>query len=242
MQDPFYAVKEEVQTSLQNAQAQFSSWQRLSSTNNHSSEFQRVAAEVRNAIQNIELDLQDLSETVRIVEKTPERFNLDHREVQSRKAFINSTQQSLQDMKDSINSGLAAAANSQRDALFKSNKPIQDKYSRSNQIQQADNQRFIEDESSRQQMLIRNQDQQLDGVLNTVSTLKNVALTMGQELDDQVRLLHEVDEQVDGTQTKLKTAMNKVNKILKESSDTKSSCCIGILIVILVILLILVII
>jgi hypothetical protein len=36
------------------------------------------------------------------------------------------------------------------------------------------------------QLMMRQQDQQLDSVLNTVSTLKEVALTMGEEIEDQV--------------------------------------------------------
>jgi len=243
MEDPFYTVKKEVQGALRQTQTQYADWQRMYSSSPLSEEFKKLTAETKNAIQNIEMDIEDLARTVSIVEKNPQRFNLDIREVQSRKEFINLTKRTMQDMKEGLNSGLSAMANEQRDSLMNMNKPIPDKYAAKKKGASLDNnQSFIDNESSVQQVIMRDQDAQLDGVLNTVSTLKQVALNVGQELDDQVRLLEDVDEQVDHTQSTLKGAMTRMSKVLKDADDKKSFCCIFVLVIILILLLVLIII
>jgi len=47
------------------------------------------------------------------------------------------------------------------------------------------NGKFIERESDQQKMIMRQQDQQLDQVAETVGHLKEVAITIDQELTDQ---------------------------------------------------------
>lgn len=48
-----------------------------------------------------------------------------------------------------------------------------------------DNQRFLERQTMQQQVLMNQQDQQLDHVLGTVTTLKELGRTMGRELENQ---------------------------------------------------------
>ncbi|KAJ3326978.1 hypothetical protein HDU93_002176, partial [Gonapodya sp. JEL0774] len=100
---------------------------------------------------------------------------------------------------------------------------------------------FYENEVQTQQMLLRTQDDQLSSVLSTVTNLKQIAVTMGDEVDDQRRLLDDLDTSVDNTGGRLGMAMKRVQKVLEETRNDKSMMTIGCLIVVLIVLLVLVI-
>lgn len=68
--------------------------------------------------------------------------------------------------------------------------------------------------------LIQQQDTQLDTVMGTVRNMKEVAITIGQEIDDQVGLLDEINKDVDNTQGRLDSALSRVKNILKKSQGT----------------------
>ncbi|KLJ08583.1 syntaxin-t-SNAREs [Blastomyces silverae] len=85
------------------------------------------------------------------------------------------------------------------------------------------------------------QDQQLDGVFQTVGTLRQQADDMGRELEEQVEMLKEVDTLAERVGGKLQSGVRRVGKIIRRNEDTASSCCIAVLIMVLILLLILVI-
>ncbi|KAI8090921.1 syntaxin 6, N-terminal-domain-containing protein [Gilbertella persicaria] len=66
------------------------------------------------------------------------------------------------------------------------------------------------------QMMMREQDQHLEAMGGTLVNLKEIAGTMNREVDDQVILLDELGNEVDRSEGKLKSAMRRVTKILKE--------------------------
>ena len=104
-----------------------------------------------------------------------------------------------------------------------------------------------------QQQLMAKQDEQLDDVMQTVGTLKEVAVVMGREIEDQSKLLDEMEVQVDSTQNKLQAGIKRVNDFIKANAgesilnshilttlDTKQQWTIVGLIIVLIILLILI--
>ncbi len=58
-----------------------------------------AATELRNALRSIEWDLEDLEDTVAIVEKNPTKFRIASSELALRKSFIAQTRQEVDDMK-----------------------------------------------------------------------------------------------------------------------------------------------
>lgn len=59
--------------------------------------------ELKNSLRSIEWDLEDLEDTIDIVEKNPSKFKLDNKELTTRKYFIDSTREEVKSMKDKIN-------------------------------------------------------------------------------------------------------------------------------------------
>jgi len=94
LQDPFYVVKEEVLQSVNGVTALYDRWQELLKTTNTSQndEFKWTTNQLRTGIKSIEWDLQDLEETIGIVENNRQKFRLEQAEVDSRKKFISETQ------------------------------------------------------------------------------------------------------------------------------------------------------
>jgi spore cortex formation protein SpoVR/YcgB (stage V sporulation) len=55
-----------------------------------------TSEEIKSSIKTIEWDIQDLEETVRIVEANPQRFHLDAAEVARRKGFVDQAKQKME--------------------------------------------------------------------------------------------------------------------------------------------------
>lgn len=59
--------------------------------------------ELKNSLRSIEWDLEDLEDTIDIVEKNPTKFKIDNKEITTRKHFIDTTREEVKLMKDKIN-------------------------------------------------------------------------------------------------------------------------------------------
>ena len=58
-----------------------------------------AATELRNSLRSIEWDLEDLDDTVQIVEKNPAKFRIDANDLAARKHFIAQTKEEVEGMK-----------------------------------------------------------------------------------------------------------------------------------------------
>ncbi|KAJ3358788.1 Syntaxin-6 [Allomyces javanicus] len=233
--DPFYEVKASVVQSLDRARALASS---LDAPN--------AVRDLRALLIATDADVQDLAESVAVVESNPARFGIDKSEVAARRAFVANARGAVKELQDRMAAHQTKVQVEQRSALLGPS-------SRSAKVGAAvaaagpsktpgskGNDQFIADETGRQMVMMQQQDQKLDAVLNTVSTLKEVAITMGDEIDDQVGLLHVMEEETDQTSSKLKGAMRRMEGILRANNDTKATWCIVVLSVVLVVLIFLV--
>jgi len=99
---------------------------------------------------------------------------------------------------------------------------------------------YEEFEQQQQLRMMHQQDEQLDGVFQTVGNLRQQADDMGRELEEQAEMLEVVDTLADRVGGRLQTGIQKVGYVMRKNEDRMSSCCIGLLILILIILLILV--
>ncbi|KAI8848625.1 hypothetical protein BC829DRAFT_393503 [Chytridium lagenaria] len=145
----------------------------------------------------------------------PTRFRIDVREISSRKEFV--------EMKSAVNnpgsrpamakshSGMTASPDTRkkektdRDALFAGKVKV-DAYGRTEEEHRMSNQKFIERERGQQ-------DAQLDEVMDTVGNLK-------EGLDDQTRLLDDLETNVDTTKGKLDMGMKRLKEFVNANSGT----------------------
>jgi hypothetical protein len=88
MQDPYFAVKEEVEQSVTVVLKLHERWLELSSSGKKNDEFEWTASELLSGMRSIEWDLQDLEDTVSIVEGNRQKFQLEESDVQVSKGSI----------------------------------------------------------------------------------------------------------------------------------------------------------
>ncbi|KAK9403900.1 syntaxin-6 [Crotalus adamanteus] len=222
MEDPFFVVKGEVQKAVNTAQGLFQRWTELLQDPSTATreEIDWTTNELRNNLRSIEWDLEDLDETISIVEANPRKFNLDATELDVRKAFITSTRQVVRDMKDQMSntSVQALAEKKNRQVLLGESRTHSwssrmDKYSRLDRELQSANSHFIEDQQAQQQLIIDQQDEQLELVSGSIGVLKNMSQRIGGELDEQAVMLDDFSHEVDSTQSRLDNVMKKLAKV-----------------------------
>lgn len=248
MEDPFFVVKGEVLKAVNAAQSLHHRWCELLQEGAGASkeELDWTTNELRNSLRSIEWDLEDLDETISIVESNPKKFNLDAPELMKRKAFISSTRNTVKEMKDQMTSPGAASDRKNKQALLGERgaqgpiwQPGPDKFSGLDRQLQNANSQFIEEQQVQQQLIAEQQDEQLELVSGTIGVLKNMSERIGMELDEQSVMLDDFTHEVDNTQTKLDNVMKKLAKVSHMTSDRRQWCAIGVLLAILFVIILL---
>ncbi|XP_002760345.1 syntaxin-6 [Callithrix jacchus] len=249
MEDPFFVVKGEVQKAVNTAQGLFQRWTELLQDPSTATreEIDWTTNELRNNLRSIEWDLEDLDETISIVEANPRKFNLDATELSIRKAFITSTRQVVRDMKDqmSASSVQALAERKNRQALLGDSGSqnwstgTTDKYGRLDRELQRANSHFIEEQQAQQQLIVEQQDEQLELVSGSIGVLKNMSQRIGGELEEQAVMLEDFSHELESTQSRLDNVMKKLAKVSHMTSDRRQWCAIAILFAVLLVVLIL---
>ncbi|KZT34394.1 hypothetical protein SISSUDRAFT_1026629 [Sistotremastrum suecicum HHB10207 ss-3] len=227
MQDPYHEVQSEIQSSLQNAINLRSSYQRIKSTAGADSEELAWARNELNAtLTTLEADLEDLEGSVKMVEETGARmFGLEEDEVMRRRKYVAQVKREIDNMKRELTSD---SSHRQADKPTPRNDAAESR---------TDEEEWAEQE---QQMMIHQQDRTLTDIQGTLTTLAQQAGLMGTEISEHVEMLDDLERNVDRTDSKLNTAMKKLQKFIRDTEETKSGWCIGILIVILCVLLLMV--
>ncbi|KFM60519.1 Syntaxin-6, partial [Stegodyphus mimosarum] len=180
VEDPFFVVKNEVVEAVNKTKDLYQRWCELKDLNLISKEeIEWTTNELRNSFRSIEWDLEDLEETVCIVEKNPKKFKIDCSEITTRKAFIDKTKEEVQLMKDKM---FETKEKKVRQGLLGTGYA---KYTRlENEVESPTQSNFIEDTQQAQQLIIDSQEEQIERVGATVGTLKSMSRQIGNELDE----------------------------------------------------------
>ncbi|KAI0541455.1 v-SNARE [Xylaria digitata] len=86
------------------------------------------------------------------------------------------------------------------------------------------------------QRVLEEQDEQLDRLGASIARQRELSIQIGDELDDQVAMLDDVDTAVDRHQGRLDRAKRQVNRISRAAGESKQMIAIIVLIIILVLL------
>ncbi|KAG9019791.1 hypothetical protein FRB90_007934 [Tulasnella sp. 427] len=200
-EDPYHAVKAEIQTSLQTASTLRASYLRIASTASSDSEELRWAgSELKATLAALDADLEDLDESVRVLEETGGRiFGIEDSEVMSRRKYVTFVRGEIENQTKNI--------------------PYSD----------ADHGATPEDDDQaewarqEQQMMMEHQDSMLSTIGGTLSTLVEQAGLMGREIGEHNDMLSNLEAGVDRTQNKLNGAMKKLQKLIRDTEAVSSS-------------------
>ncbi|EAT44462.1 AAEL004168-PA [Aedes aegypti] len=122
MEDPFFVVKDEVFKALNKTRGLYLRWRELNdaSSGGTTAEAEWTTTELKNSLRSIEWDLEDLEDTISIVEKNPSKFKIDNKELSSRRHFIDATRDEVKSMKDRM------SINRNRDRDITARQPLLD--------------------------------------------------------------------------------------------------------------------
>ncbi|KAJ7266962.1 t-SNARE [Mycena haematopus] len=230
--DPYHAVQREISNSLQAAAQLRASYLRIRNmVRGDNEELVWARNELKATLAALEADLEDLDESVKIVESTDARmFGLDDMEVQERRRYVVYVRKEIDNMRAEVTSSASRAASRPHSPL-----PYQERVPPAEDDQSA----WALEE---QQLMIQEQDRTMESIAGTLSTLAQQAGLMGQEIVEHNELLDDLEQGVDRTDTKLSDAMQRMRKFLRQSEEKGSGWCIIFLIIVLTVLLLLIII
>ncbi|XP_039286426.1 syntaxin-6 [Nilaparvata lugens] len=250
-EDPFFVVKEEVSKALNKTRGLYRRWVGLQEdigANLSKDELEWTKTELRNALRSIEWDLEDLEDTIGIVEKNPSKFKIDNKELTSRKNFIEQTREEVKSMKETMNFSRGRDRDrASRQPLLESGgggssmSPMRavsahgtTKYSKLHNEMDSP-QRGDGGAGGRggvleqHNQLLTAHDDQLEHISRSIGTLKTVSHQIGSEIDEQAVMLDDFAAELENTDSKLDSTMKKVAKVLHMSNDRRQWLAIGIL-------------
>jgi syntaxin 6 len=245
MRDPFYSVKDKIQSSIQSLRGDFEEWERLSLK---SPDYQSLTKKVRSAITGIKEDLNDLQETIKIVEENRTRFpSIDDRELDSRRDFVTNTRGILNGFDTQIKKAkLKNEAEIRRQVTGKSgqnggNTSAGGKGGRFGAAMEAEEDRekdeFVSNARTAQAQIEMKQDVILEDMSKVLQRLENLGDDINTELNTHKQMLDELDGEMDEAQGNMTMVLKKIDKLLN-TSDKGRLCCIAILFFVALILLI----
>ncbi|KAJ9478462.1 t-SNARE coiled-coil homology domain-containing protein [Pseudozyma hubeiensis] len=235
--DPYHDFASDLKSSLSSARSLSQSYRQLvsrsqthassSSSATNSGDVESAHDRLSDAIEGLRQDVEDVKQSVLVVERSgPERFGVSPEELRSRKAFVSECEAEIkalsQVVKDSPPGG--------RDRFDSVKIDLDD----------ADEDATEAFEREQQQMLMSRQDSTLDKIGSTLSSLRNQAGMMGQEIGEQIEIIDAFDSEVDQSQGRLGKAMSKMDEVVRISDERLGGWCVWILVVILFFLLLVV--
>lgn len=214
---------------LTSTRALFTSYLRirsLSSTTRPSPELASAHAELSGSLGTLAEDLADLISAVQAVQADPYKYGLEVEEVSRRRRLVDEVGDEVAGMREELGRAVAGGAaveeERQRGGEEEAGRDYNEEFEREQQV-----------------TMMREQDQDLEGVFRTVGNLRRQADDMGRELEEQVGILDTVEVLTDRVGGRLQGGLKKMGEVVRKNEDGLSSCCIGVLIFVLILLLVL---
>lgn len=149
---------------------------------------------------------------MKVVEADPFQYGLDIDEVGRRRKLVGDVGAEVDDMRKELQKTIADADYKKYGAngntlpppsAFDPDSPDGDSYGAF--------------EQQRQEEIMHEQDEALDGVFKTVGNLRQQANDMGRELEEQAEMLDDVEQDADRVQGKLQSGLKRVGAVIKKN-------------------------
>ena len=231
--DPYYVARDAVNQSVQELQRSVQKWEmQLQNDSTSSRAFNESTKTLLEDVDRLEEDLAVIDSSIKVVEANPARFPLRPGELDSRKQWAANQHRVCSEVRNKVNGPQAKAkieADKKKAAAFAAEQARERK--------KAEEANAANINSSKQvhQQIINQQDETLTELARVTDRLGQTAIVINTELQDQQRLLSELDRDVDRQQEKMNYVMGKMSKLLK-TNDTKQLMLVIVLIIISIVL------
>jgi t-SNARE syntaxin family protein len=168
--------------------------------------------ELEAVLRDLQADLADLTDAVSAVESDPYAFGLQIEEVRRRRRLVSDVGGEIEQMQQELQRTVQPAHGKAKGAPNGSMLPDPDAFD-----DHEDDDYAAAFEQQRQEELLHEQDEIMDGVSQTVGNLRQQADVFGRELDEQGQILEEVDHAADRVGRKLQTGMRRIGEVIKRN-------------------------
>lgn len=231
--DPYYVARDAVNLSISEIQVSFRKWDGiLTDESSSSSSFSDYTRGLLEDVDRLEEDLAVIDSSIRVVEANPTRFSLRVGELDNRKQWSAMQHRLCADLRSKLNGPQAKA---RMDADKRKIAASEAEELRRKKLAEDSNHSSIGASKQVHQQIVHQQDETLTELARVTDRLGQTALVINTELQDQQRLLTELDRDMDRQQEKMNYVMGKMAKLLK-TNDTKQLMMVIILLVISIIL------
>ena len=220
--DPFAVGMDALTQSVNGLNNLHRRWQQLLSSTNtkRSADFRVADEELKRKLKRADEDLTLLEKTVKLVESQRQRFeHIDDDEIASRHRQLRDKKAALQLIGGDLFSS-ATRRKIEQDERDHQRAIDAEAAQRGVSRGVVANDHFLRGEQQTQEMMVRQQDEQLDVLSQGVGRLGDMASTIGNEVEEQSKMLSEMDEDLDRAAEKMGLVLGKVAKLLK----TKDKC------------------
>ena len=217
--DPYYVAREEVQKQITQLQEKAKRWEDMYLGNTAKAiGFSDLHRTLQKEVQSAEEDLRQIDGTVRAVEKNPARFpHCTPYELDQRRLWLSSNRAKLKTISDRISSPTVVA---KLESDKRKNEADQLELDRVKRIAEKDNESKIEKTRNSHKQIMARQDQDLTELAKATTRLGEAAITINYELQDQARMLDDLDRDVERQMEKMNYVTRKTALLLK-TSDTR---------------------
>ncbi|KAG6298211.1 hypothetical protein E4U09_001025 [Claviceps aff. purpurea] len=237
-EDPFLQVQQDVLAQLSSTRPLFTSYLRIRSlsTDPSSPELASALTDLETSLASLDEDLSDLDASVQAIQANPTQYGVSPAELARRKRLVQEIGGEMEDMRQELASKAGPSTGRAADLPDPSSFAVGDGDGDGDGYD-GDDDGFAEFEHQQQLGMVREQDEHLEGVHQTVGNLKRQAGDMGRELEEQGEMLDMVDETVERVGGRLQNGMQKLGHVMRQNEDRWSGWCIGVLIFVLILVL-----
>jgi member of the syntaxin family of t-SNAREs len=215
--DPFLSAQQDLLALLNQSRPQLQSYLRIrsSASSANSPELIEARQELESTLTDLSADLQDLVDSVKAVEGDPSRYGLSRAEVDRRKKLVTDVAAEVEGMHQKLEETVQSADHRRQASLahpdtyaVEDGDPL---------AEGEDDDEYGAWEEQRQMEIMHEQDEQLEGVFQTVGYLRMQADTMGRELEEQAEILDETESIADRVGGKLAKGMKGIRYVLERN-------------------------
>ena len=216
--DPYYVARDAVNQSVLEIQRGLKKWESsLSDESSNSRDFADSSKALLEDVDRLEEDLSVIDNSIHVVELNPSRFPLRPGELETRKLWAGNQHRVCSEVRAKLNGPQAKAkieGDKRRAVAFAAEQ------SRLKKNAEESNSSGLNSSKQVHEQIIQRQDDTLTELARVTDRLGQTAIVINTEIQDQQRLLSELDRSVDRQQEKMNYVMGKMAKLLK-TNDTK---------------------
>eukprot|EP01041_Mallomonas_annulata_P006501 gene6501-13128_t len=218
-EDPFYAVRDNVQTFVERIKIRYERFQDLIKNCDTATtpEFKELRKGLVKDIKSAERQIKDLRGAVDMVDRNREKFqHIKDSELNQRKRFVEDVNRIINDVKSYLESSVVRRKMDEDENRQKR----QAVEMTANSDVERGNDQFIDDQRQVSKQLMKEQDVQVGALGQAVDRLGEMGRGINEELKLQNKMLDSLDNDLDDAGNKMNFVMGKLSKLLK----TKDGC------------------